>query len=262
MTEPNPTRMPVAFVAHGSPFLLDDAGWVKELADWAHAMPRPSSILMISAHWERRPISIGATTTVPLVYDFYGFPQRYYATTYPSPGAPRLAARVNELLAADGPVEQDPRRGLDHGAYVPLVAMYPAADIPVLQLSLPTMDAPSLFALGRRLAPLRDEGVLVVGSGFLSHNLRVARELFGSDAPPPAWAVDFDRWAEDVIARRDVDVLLDYRRKAPALDLNLPTHEHFVPVVVAMGATEDRDAVTFPITGWMAGLTRRSVQLG
>jgi 4,5-DOPA dioxygenase extradiol len=263
-TKDSPTTqtMPVIFLAHGSPLLLDDEGWVAELARWAHAMPRPRAVLMLSAHWEKRPVTLGATRSVPLVYDFYGFTEKYYRVKYPAPGATELADRVRTLLGRSQPVADDPERGLDHGAYVPLVAMYPGADVPVLQASLPSMDPSTLFALGRALAPLRREGVLIVGSGFLTHNLRTFR--FGADAVTPAWAADFDAWAADTIGRRDVDALLDYRQRAPGVREALPTHEHFVPVVVAMGASIDRDdRIAFPITGFMAGtFTRRSVQFG
>ena len=257
-----PERMPVIFIAHGSPFLLDDAGWVAELKQWAQAMPRPKSVLMLSAHWEQQPVTLGATRTVPLVYDFYGFPSKYYAVNYPAPGAPELAERVRVLLTKTQPVAEAPGRGLDHGAYVPLVAMYPDADVPVLQVSLPTMDASTLFALGRTLAPLRREGVLVVGSGFLTHNLR-ALDL-RPDPVTPAWAAELDAWAADVLTRQDVDALLDYRSRAPGVRQALPTHEHFVPVIVAMGAAIDEpSSVQFPIAGFIAGsLTRRSVQFG
>ena len=262
-TEINPSgRMPVIFLAHGSPLLLDDAGWVGELAAWAAAMPRPKAVLMLSAHWVDHPITVGATRPVPLVHDFYGFPAKYYETTYPAPGAPALASRVRDLLRAQ-PVAQDPERGLDHGAYVPLVAMYPHADVPVLQASLPTLEPTALFSLGRALAPLRREGVLIVGSGFLTHNLRTID--FRPDAPTPAWAAEFDAWAGDVLARRDVDALLDYRQRAPGVQQALPTHEHFVPVVVAAGAAIDDSHATarFPITGFAYGTaTRRSVQFG
>jgi 4,5-DOPA dioxygenase extradiol len=257
-----PERMPAIFLAHGSPFLLDDGEWVAQLSRWAEGMPRPSSVLMLSAHWEQKPVTIGATGTVPLVYDFYGFPARYYAVRYPAPGAPDLARRVRTLLARTQPVAEEAERGLDHGAYVPLIAMYPDADVPVLQLSLPTLDAPTLFELGRALAPLRNEGVLIVGSGFLTHNLRAMDMRPG--APTPAWAAEFDAWAADVLARRDVDTLLDYRNRAPGVRHALPTHEHFVPVVAAAGsAADDADAVSFPITGYNFGsLTKRSVQFG
>jgi len=197
--------MPVIFAAHGAPILLDDAGWMGELASWASAMPRPRSVLMISAHWEQRPTALGATRTVPLVYDFYGFPERYYQTKYPAPGAPALAARVRELLGQKNiDVTDEPERGLDHGAFVPLLAMYPEADVPVLQMSMPGLDPHRLLALGQALAPLRDDGVLIFGSGFLTHNMRY---VFRSGTP--AWAREFDGWVEGALSRFDVDALVD-----------------------------------------------------
>ncbi|KAA0254209.1 dioxygenase [Acidobacteria bacterium ACD] len=253
--------MPVVFAAHGAPVLIDDAVWMAELAAWAAAMPRPSSVLMVSAHWEERPVTLGAVRTVPLVHDFHGFPERYYRTEYPAPGAPALAARVRELLRERGvAAADDPERGLDHGAYVPLVAMYPEADVPVLQVSMPGLDPAALFDLGRALAPLRDEGVLVFGSGFLTHNMAYAFR-----PGVPAWAREFDAWPADALGRLDVEALLDFRRRAPASRLALPTWEHYAPVLVAAGAAaEERPAVTFPITGfWIDGaFTKRSVRFG
>lgn len=253
--------MPVIFAAHGAPVLLDDAVWMDELAIWARAMPKPRSILMVSAHWEERPTALGATRTVPLVYDFYGFPERYYRTLYPAPGAPELATRVRDLLRdTDIPSSDEPQRGLDHGAYVPLVAMYPAADVPVLQVSMPRLDPAELFDLGRALAPLRDEGVLVFGSGFLTHNMQYAFR-----PGIPEWAREFDVWAADALSRLDVEALMRFRERAPAAEIALPTWEHYAPVLVAAGAVaEDPARTTFPITGfWMNGaFTKRSVQFG
>jgi 4,5-DOPA dioxygenase extradiol len=266
MTAPEPTQqkaqkntesMPVIFLAHGAPVLLDDAGWVAELASWAEKLPRPEAVLMISAHWEKRPAALGATKTVPLVYDFYGFPERYYRVTYPSPGAPALAERVRELFRARSiPTTDAPERGLDHGAYVPLVAMYPQADVPVLQLSLPSLDPKELFEMGRALAPLRKEGVLVVGSGFLTHNMRYAFR-----PGTPDWAREFDAWTAETLTRGDVDSLVDFEKRAPAARMALPTTEHFVPVIVAAGAA-DGGRPHFPITGWWmdGAFTRRSVE--
>lgn len=253
--------MPVIFAAHGAPILLDDEVWMGELASWARVLPKPKSILMVSAHWEKRPTTLGAVRTVPLVYDFRGFPERYHRTRYPAPGAPELAARVRDRLRqAEMRVAEDPERGLDHGAYVPLVAMYPAADVPVLQISLPALDAEELFTLGRALAPLRDEGVLVFGSGFLTHNMRYAFQ-----PGTPAWAREFDAWAEEALARHDADALKDFQKRAPSAETALPTWEHYAPVLVAAGAAaEDRPRVTFPITGWWmdGAFTKRSVQFG
>ena len=254
-------RMPVIFAAHGAPVLLDDAGWMAELASWAKGMPRPKSILVVSAHWERRPTTLGATRVVPLTYDFYGFPERYYQTQYAAPGAPELAARVRGLLRRKNiAVADDPERGLDHGAYIPLVAMYPGADVPVLQISMPGLDTLGLFTLGQALAPLRDEGVLVFGSGFLTHNMRYAFR-----PGIPQWAKEFDAWAADALVRFDVDALLDFQVRAPAARMALPTWEHYAPVLVAVGAVADQPTRTsFPITGWwMEGaFTKRSVQFG
>jgi 4,5-DOPA dioxygenase extradiol len=199
-------RMPVIFAAHGAPVLLDDAGWMGELAAWAAAMPKPRSILMVSAHWEERPAALGATRTVPLV------------------------------------------------------AMYPDADVPVLQVSMPRLDPQELFALGQALAPLRDEGVLVFGSGFLTHNMRYAFR-----PGTPEWAKEFDAWAEDALSRFDVDALVDFHRRAPAARTALPTWEHYAPVLMAAGAEAGTPRKTsFPITGWWmdGAFTKRSVQFG
>jgi 4,5-DOPA dioxygenase extradiol len=253
--------MPVVFLAHGAPVLIDDAGWVGELGLWARALPRPKSILMISAHWEARPVTLGATRNVPLVYDFYGFPERYYRVTYAAPGAPELAARVRELMRQTSIAHRDDRvRGLDHGAYVPLLCMYPDADVPVLQVSMPGLEPAQLFSLGRSLAPLRDEGVLIIGSGFLTHNMQYAFKR-----GTPSWASEFDSWAADVLLRRDVDALIDFQARAPGARIALPTTEHFAPVIAAAGSVvHHEEPVTFPITGfWQDGaFTRRSVQFG
>jgi 4,5-DOPA dioxygenase extradiol len=251
--------MPVVFLAHGAPPLLDDAGWVGELAAWGQALPRPKAIVVVSAHWEERPLAIGATRRVPLIYDFYGFPERFYQLSYAAPGAPEVAQRIRELLAAASiACVDEPERGLDHGTYIPLLCMYPAADVPVLQISLPSQSPAELLAVGRALAPLRREGVLLIGSGFLTHNLGALRLR-----DTPGWARDFDAWSADVLARRDLDALVDYRSRAPGVRESLPTHEHFVPVVVAAGAAGESPA-SFPITGfWFGGaMTRRSVQFG
>jgi 4,5-DOPA dioxygenase extradiol len=251
--------MPVIFAAHGAPILLDDAVWMAQLASWAKAMPAPKSILMISAHWVARPTTLGATQTVPLIYDFYGFPERYYQTRYAAPGAPELAAWVRELLRGnDLAFADEADRGLDHGAYVPLVAMYPGADVPVLQISMPILDPKSLFALGQALGPLRDKGVIVFGSGFLTHNMSYAFR-----PGTPSWARDFDAWVADALMRFDVDALQDFQVRAPAARMALPTWEHYAPLLVAAGCVGlDQPHTSFPITGfWMDGaFTKRSVQ--
>lgn len=251
-------RMPVLFLSHGAPPLVDHARWPAELAAWAGGLPEPTAILMVSAHWEAAPVSVGATTTVPLVYDFRGFPQRYYEVLYLAPGAPELALAVRALLG-DG-VTQAPERGLDHGAYVPLTQMYPDAGVPVLQLSMPTLDPTELFEIGRKLAPLRDAGVLIVGSGFWTHNLRA---LTDDDRHVHTFTAEFDEWGERALADRDIDALLDFERKAPAAQLAHPRADHFAPLFVSLGAGEnDLDTLRTVIDGYWHGMARRSIQLG
>ena len=253
-------RMPAVYLGHGAPTLVDDAVWPRELEAWAKGLPRPKAILVVSAHWESSPVTVGATTTVPLVYDFYGFPERYYRITYPAPGAPDVADRVRQLLADETPVHEDPSRGLDHGAYVPLLFMYPQADVPVLQVSMPSEDPTALLAMGRRLAPLRDEGVLIMGSGFMTHSFDAIRQVMAG-RPQPQALLEFDRWAAETLARRDLDALLDYRNKAPAVGYAHRTVDHFVPLFIAVGAGLDKEAApNTAIEGfWMAN-SKRSVE--
>ncbi|QKW33701.1 dioxygenase [Actinomadura sp. NAK00032] len=252
------TRMPVLYLSHGAPPLADDARWTGQLARWSADLPKPAAILMVSAHWEAAPLSIGATRQVPLVYDFWGFPERYYRVRYDAPGAPELAAEVRKLIPG---VRQDEERGLDHGAYVPLVEMYPDADVPVLQMSMPTLEPERLFEVGRSLAPLRERGVLIVGSGFTTHNLRELRP--DPDAPPPAWSAEFDEWTDRAVRGGDVDALLDFRAKAPAARIAHPRTEHFAPLFMALGADADQASRRRSvIDGYWLGLAKRSFQFG
>jgi 4,5-DOPA dioxygenase extradiol len=253
--------MPAIYLGHGAPPLLDDHEWMAELGGWAGSLARPSSILIVSAHWQTAPMAISATRTVPLVYDFYGFPQRYYDLTYPAPGAPELAATVRSLMPPSEPIIERETRGLDHGAWVPLKAMYPEADIPVLQLSMPDLDPAHLFEVGQRLAPLRDEGVLIVGSGFLTHGLPFIHEYFQGKPGAPQWSIDFDAWAREALVRGDVDSLFAFREKAPGMPYAHPTVEHFAPLFVTLGAAaRPDDAPRFRIEGYFYGLSKRSFE--
>jgi 4,5-DOPA dioxygenase extradiol len=255
-----PGRMPAIYLGHGAPPLVDDPLWVVQLAAWAGALPRPRAILMVSAHWESAPLTIGATDDgVPLVYDFGGFAERYYRARYPAPGAPGLAMQVRALLAGREPVADLPGRGLDHGAYVPLTVMYPDADIPVLQISMPSLDPERLLRIGEALQPLRDEGVLIVGSGFLTHGLPFLQD-FRFDAPPPGWSAEFDHWAAEALDAGDVDALADFR-DAPAARYAHPTTEHFAPLFVTLGAAGGSPAPVTTITGYWLGLAKRSIQV-
>jgi 4,5-DOPA dioxygenase extradiol len=256
-------RMPVLYLSHGAPPLADDALWTRQLAAWSAELDRPTAILVVSAHWEEGPLTIGATSTTPLVYDFWGFPERYSQVRYPAPGAPELATRVRALLSGDDVGVQDaPERGLDHGAYVPLVEMFPKADIPVLQISMPSLDPPQLFEIGRRLAPLRDEGVLIMGSGFFTHNLQDMSFAKPSDAEPPAWSAEFDQWGAETLRSGDLDAVLDFENKAPAARLAHPRIEHFAPLFISLGAAQDTERPRSVIDGYWYGLAKRSLQLG
>jgi len=255
------SRLPAIYLGHGAPPLLEDADWMAELAGWASSMPTPKQILIVSAHWQTAPMAISATTTVPLVYDFYGFPEHYYRMMYDAPGAPELGQRVRSLMPASEPVLERPTRGLDHGAWVPLKAMYPEATIPVLQLSMPDLDPAHLFEVGRRLAPLRDEGVLIVGSGFLTHGLPFIHEYFMGKPGAPQWSIDFDQWATEALDRGDVDALFDFRTKAPGMPFAHPTVEHFAPLFVTLGAVaRPDDAPSYAIEGYAYGLSKRSFE--
>jgi 4,5-DOPA dioxygenase extradiol len=253
-------RMPTLFIRHGAPPLVDDPLWVSELQQLATDLPRPTAILMVSAHWEAAPTMLSATEPVPLVYDFGGFAQRYYEVTYDAPTAPDLADQVAAMMPDTEPVVRT-SRGLDHGAYVPLTVMYPDADVPVLQMSLPTLEPDRLLALGRRLRPLRDQGVLVVGSGFTTHGLPfLSREHWRSPAaPPPGWSLEFDHWARERLSAGDVESLAAFRDRAPGMPFAHPTIEHFAPMFVTLGAASDAEAAPRQsIDGFWMGLAKRS----
>jgi 4,5-DOPA dioxygenase extradiol len=255
-------RMPALYIGHGAPPLLDDPVWSGQLAAWAAALPRPKAVLIVSAHWESAPVSLSASGPgVPLVYDFGGFAPHYYQMQYATPDASALAARVAAMMPDGEPVHQHTSRGLDHGAWVPLKIMYPEADIPVLQMSLPTDDPYRLLALGERLRPLRDEGVLVIGSGFLTHGLPFLRD-FSIDAKAPGWSVDFDLWAADALSRGDVDELAAYRSKAPGMPYAHPSVEHYTPLFITLGAALKADEPGDQrIDGYWMGLSKRSLQM-
>jgi len=249
------------FISHGSPMHALQPGPAGEA--WkalGRRLPRPKAILIISAHWESAPISLSADQA-PLVYDFGGFDAKYYRMTYETPPATALAQRVAAMMPRSEPVHQHASRGLDHGAWVPLKIMYPAGDIPVLQLSLPTHDPVRLMELGRRLRPLRDEGVLIIGSGFLTHGLPFLKE-FRIDAAAPGWSTEFDAWAGEALARGDVDALASYTSQAPGMPYAHPTVEHYTPLFVALGAaTDPSEPAEQRIDGYWMGLSKRSLQV-
>lgn len=230
--------MPTLFVSHGAPTLAIERGRTPDfLRELSHMLPRPRAILCISAHWETDTPLLTGNTSPPTIHDFTGFPQELYALQYPAPGDPALALRAQTLLDAAGlPATLHPQRGLDHGAWVPLMLAYPQADIPVIQLSVqPQRDPAHHFVVGRALRPLRNEGVLILGTGGATHNLREFRGQAINTAPPEH-VLAFDAWLTAAITRGDVAELLDYPTHAPHALRNHPTPEHFLPLLVALGA--------------------------
>ena len=251
--------LPTLYLSHGAPPTFEDAVWMRQLHDWAQSFPRPRAILIVSAHWESDELGITSTAPTELVYDFGGFAPVYYRMRYDTPDNTDLAARLRSVLPQGGRLHEHRQRGLDHGAWVPLKLMYPEADVPVLQLSMPTHDPAALFALGERLRVLRSEGVLVIGSGFMTHGLRYVDWRRPSHVP--TWSADFDQWVAAALDRGDVDELEHFATRAPGLPYAHPTVEHFTPLFVTLGASADPSApVTTTIDGYMVGLAKRSFQ--
>lgn len=255
--------MPAIYLSHGAPPLFEDSTWIEQLHAWANRLPVPTGIVIVSAHWEAAPIAVtrGEANT-PLVYDFAGFDPHYYTMTYPTPDATWLSDQVVASLTNDSPVHTHQTRGLDHGAWVPLKVMYPYADVPVVQLSMPTHDPERLMAVGARLRELRDHGILVIGSGFMTHGLPyLTADMFFHNVVPD-WSAEFDAWAADALDRADVDELMRYRNRAPAVRYAHPTVEHFTPLFVTLGAADaDLSALRTAVDGYAFGLSRRSFEL-
>ena len=236
------TRLPALFISHGSPMHAAHPGEVgkawKRLAD---SLPRPKAILIASAHWETDIAMLTGAERPETIHDFGGFPEELYRLHYDAPGSPELARRARELLKDAGQCAGiDGLRGLDHGAWTPLLHMYPKADVPVVELSVqPALGAGPHLELGRGLSPLRDEGVLIIGSGHMTHNLRegFAAMRGGDPHPQPlAYVAQFADWVGQHIADRDLQALADYRRQAPHAARAHPSEEHFLPLFVALGA--------------------------
>ena len=228
---------PTLFVSHGAPDLALEAGPAHDfLRAFGRKLPRPKAVLAVSAHWETDRPTVGTSARPETIHDYHGFPQPLYNLLYPAPGAPEMAERAAGLLEAAGiACARDPARGLDHGAWVPLILMWPEADVPVAQLSISPGRGPQAhLALGRALAPLREEDVLVIGTGGVVHNL--GRLDWSGAAPAEEWALAFDAWVAEMVAAGRADDLADFRRQAPHADLAQPSDEHFLPLLVAMGA--------------------------
>jgi len=232
-------QFPSLFVSHGAPTLVIDPCPTRDfLAGLGRRLGKPRAVVCATAHWTASAPMLSAAVRPGTVHDFMGFPDELYRMRYPAPGDAGLAGRAHALLAGAG-IDSglDEVRGLDHGAWVPLMLMYPDADVPVVQLSVQPSSPPAAhLALGRALAPLRDDGVLILGSGGLTHNLR---DLRAPGAPPASYAVQFAAWAVDMVESGREDDLAAYLEKGPSGGRNHPTAEHFLPLLVAMGAGRD-----------------------
>jgi 4,5-DOPA dioxygenase extradiol len=234
-------RMPVIFVSHGAPdALLNAPDAVTSWRQIAQRVAEPAAILVVSAHWEARQPTVSLANLPETIHDFSGFSPKLYSMEYRAPGAPALAERAMSLLSDAGlAAELHPSRGLDHGAWVPLSAMYPQADVPVTQLSLiRNADPATHFELGRALAPLRDEGVLIIASGAITHNFSWLNWRADAESAPLPQAKVFTDWVADRLATRDISALLNYRSAPYGADSH-PTEDHFLPLFLALGAAMD-----------------------
>jgi len=233
------SQLPAVFISHGAPDLPLRPSPARDfLRGLGQQIETPTAILVISAHWETTTPQVSAAALPATIYDFTGFSSELYQLTYPAPGAPQLAQRVNTLLTEAGFARAVvPNRGLDHGAWNPLLLIYPDADIRVTQLSIqPHQDAAYHVRLGQAIAPLRDEGGLILASGSITHNLREIGR-YAADITPPAWVSDFVEWLTAQVAAGDTDALINYRQLAPFADRNHPSPEHLLPFFVALGAS-------------------------
>lgn len=237
-------RMPVVYISHGSPMVgIETNPYTAALRRMGESLPTPKAIVIVSAHWEApAPIRVTGSEAPQLIYDFYGFPKELHALLYPCPGKPELAAEIVTLLSEAGLKAQlDPKRGLDHGAWIPMKLAYPAADIPILEVTLSVPRRPEeILKIGKALAPLRGKGVLLVGSGGIVHNLGRLR-WDDQDAPIDPWAKEFDGWVRERLDKGDVAGLLRYRDDGPNANLAVPTTEHFDPLFFALGASSQSD---------------------
>ena len=253
--------MPVLFIGHGNPMnAIEDNPFATAWQDETEWLPKPKAILCISAHWETDGARVSAVAQPKTIHDFYGFPEELYQVDYPAPGSPQLAQRVREL-AGTNLVDVDQDRGLDHGTWAVLRRMYPAADIQTLQLSLDRRRPPkSHLDLARKLQPLREEGVLILGSGNMVHNLPLMR---WKDRRPYPWAEEFDALAVELILAGEVDKLADYSALGEAARLSIPTNEHYLPLLYVLALRNEHEPVSFFAEGIVLGsVSMRSLRIG
>lgn len=256
---PRSERMPVLFVGHGSPMnAIADNAYTRSLRAMAADLPRPEVVLVVSAHWLTHGPRVLSEPRPRTIHDFYGFPRELYEIAYPAPGSPATATAVAGLA----PVVPDTDWGLDHASWAPLRRVFPDADIPVLELSLdPAMSPQRHVEIARALRPLRDHGVMVVGSGNIVHNLYEV--VWEEDASPFDWAVEFDEWVAGRLDARDVEALADYESLGDLARLAAPTNDHYLPLLYAAALRDEDEPLTFTHTGVDFGsVSMRCLRIG
>lgn len=248
MNTKNPSRMPAVFFGHGNPmYALEDNRYTKTWEQLGATLPRPKAILAISAHWTTRGTAVTAMATPQTIHDFGGFPQALFDVQYPAAGDPTLAARVRDLLAPLN-VQMDQAWGLDHGTWSVLCKAYPQADLPVIQLSMDaTQPASFHFDIGRKLAALRDEGILIVGSGNIVHNLRSM--VWGDAAPAYDWATRFNDKIRNHLLRAEFEQIVNYEQDDADARRAVPTTEHFLPLLYVIGTRQEGESISIAVDG-------------
>ncbi|MDW7711730.1 MAG: 4,5-DOPA dioxygenase extradiol [Deferrisomatales bacterium] len=262
-------KMPALFVGHGSPMnVVLDNPFTRSLREWGRRLPRPRAVLVVSAHWLTDGTFVSCTPRPRTIHDFYGFPEELYAVAYPSPGAPEEAEHLTRAVGR-APVACDDEWGLDHGAWSVLRHLFPGADVPVFQLSIDysfndrhPKPVRYHYDLAKDLRPLRDRGVLVVGSGNIVHNLS-AIDFRDMDAPPYPWALEFDERAGECLVADDHESLIDFGTLGPSAPLAVPTLDHYLPMIYALALREEGEPLTFAHEGMQnASISMRCFQLG
>jgi 4,5-DOPA dioxygenase extradiol len=257
------SRMPVIFIGHGNPMnALARNPYTDDWRRLGSSVPQPRAILCVSAHWYVPKLAVTAMQRPRTIHDFGGFPRELYAVEYPAPGSPELARRIVELLAPLS-VDLDESWGLDHGTWSVLLHIYPGATIPVVQLSIDeTKDAATHYEIAARLAPLRDEGVLIIGSGNIVHNLH-AYAWGNHSAAPYDWALRFEALARELLSRGDFSNLVEYESLGRDALLSAPTPDHYLPLLYVIAQRQQHEAVSFPVAGFDGGsISMLSVRIG
>ncbi len=257
-------RLPVLFVGHGSPLhSVQDNGWNHGFCSLSGLFPRPRAILVVSAHWFTDGTFITGSEKPPTIHDFYGFPKELYEIQYPAPGDLELARQVRRLIG-EGRAELRSDWGFDHGMWCVLRCMYPKADVPAVQLSIDRrLDGRGHFNLARALRPLRDEGVLILGSGCVTHNLRdLMSRMQAGDLSTPAWAAAFDERLKQILLAHDTEALIGLWPGFPPARIAHPTPDHFFPIVYGAAVAEPSDPVTFPVEGFDYSVSMRAIMWG